>query len=82
MSETMPTFEDFIELVKKHYLEMNAVCGEENSMRYFNSEEAQCHIMQEYECAVEDYNNGELGSEAFRNGVVARVSYCLYMMYE
>lgn len=80
--QTVPTLEEFKELVKKEYLDLEWVVGEENAMRYFNSEEAQDHIKTSYDEAVKDYNDGELGVEGFQVGEASKVAYNLYMMYE
>ena len=78
----IPTIEEFTELVKKDYLALNKVIGENELMRYFNSEEAQSHIKSEYEDCLEDFKNGDLNVECFREGEVGKVAYCLFMMYE
>ena len=67
---------------KKDYLALNKVIGENELMRYFNSEEAQSHIKSEYEDCLEDFKNGDLNVECFREGEVGKVAYCLFMMYE
>ena len=76
------TFEEFKELVKERYLKSSEVITEEAAMEYFNSDEAQDYIKSEYENCVEDYNNGELNADCFRNGEVGKVAYNLFMMYE
>ena len=81
-STTIPTFEEFTDLVKKEYLDPEWVVGEENAMRYFNSEEAQNYLKVAYEEAVEDYTHGNLGVKGFRTGEVSKVAYNLYMMWE
>lgn len=82
MSERIPGFEEFKELVKKEYLDPEWVVGEDQQLRYFNSQEAQDYIKTAYEEAVEDFNDGELGVEGFRNAEVSKVAYNLYLMYE
>ena len=82
MGEKIPTIEEFTELVKKEYLALNEAISEEEAMRYFNSEEAQSHIKSEYEDCLEDFKNGDLNVECFREGEVGKVAYCLFMMYE
>lgn len=78
----MPTFEEFMELVRDEYLDPNWVVGEEAAMKYFNSEEAQNYIKSAYEEAVKDFENGELNADCFRAGEVSKVAYNLYMMFE
>ena len=56
MGEKIPTIEEFTELVKKDYLALNKVIGENELMRYFNSDEAQSHIK---------FRIGEVGKVAY-----------------
>lgn len=80
MSKTVPTLKEFKELVKKEYLDPKWVVPEEEQLKYLNSDEAQEYIKSEYESAVKDFNDGELGEDGFKIGKVSAVENCLYMM--
>ena len=82
MSKTIPTLKDFKELVKKEYLDPKWVVPEEEQLKYFNGDEAQEYIKSEYESAVKDFNDGELGTDGFKIGKVSAVANCLYLMFE
>ena len=80
MSKTVPTLKEFKEIVKKEYLDPKWVVPEEEQLKYLNSDEAQEYIKSEYESAVKDFNDGELGEDGFKIGKVSAVENCLYMM--
>lgn len=82
MSKAIPTLKEFKELVKKKYLDPEWVVPEEEQLKYLNSDEAQEYIKSEYESAVKDFNDGELGEDGFKIGKVLAVANCLYMMFE
>ena len=82
LQQGIPTFEEFVALVKDAYLNPNWVADKQDTLRYFYGDEAQNHIRNEYALAVEEYDAGELGVEGFRIGFVSRVAYCLFLMYE
>ena len=82
MSETVPTLKEFKELVKKEYLDPKWVVPEEEQLKYLNSDEAQEYIKSEYESAVKNFNDGELGEDGFKIGKVSAVANCLYLMFE
>ena len=56
--------------------------SDEEALEYLNSDEAQEYIKSEYESAVKDFNDGELGEDGFKIGKVSAVANCLYLMFE
>ena len=78
-AEKMPTFEEFKKAVKEDYLHMD---DSKVSRKYFNSDEAQQHIKNEYASNVKNYKNGKINRTVFMNGGVSAVSNCLNLMME
>ena len=74
------TLEEFMDLVKKDYMKVRPTESDEEALEYFNGDEAQEYIKSEYESAVNDFNDGELGADGFKIGKVSAVANCLYMM--
>ena len=80
MGEKIPTIEEFTELVKIDYMKVRPTENDEETLKYFNGDEAQEYIKSEYESAVKDFDDGELGEDGFKIGKVSAVANCLYMM--
>ena len=74
------TLEQFTGLVKEKYLELGPAKSDKDALNYFWGDEAQNHSKTEYESAVKDFNDGELGADGFKIGKVSAVANCLYMM--
>ena len=75
MDKLRLTLEEFMDLVKKDYMKVRPTESDEEALEYFNGDEAQ-----EYESAVKNFNDGELGEDGFKIGKVSAVANCLYMM--
>ena len=78
----MYTFENYRDMVKKSYL---ASCGDKErtkASKYFDSEEAQDVIRENYESDIKKLKNKEITEKVFCNGCVDGVAYCLYLMME
>ncbi len=82
MEKTIPTLEEFKELVKEKYLNPEWIVPEEEQLRYFDDEEAQQTMAQEYEEIVENFNEGRFDLDFFKEGETSRVAYLLFLMYE
>ncbi len=82
MEKAIPTLEEFKELVKEKYLNPEWIVPEEEQLRYFDDEEAQQTMAQEYEEIVENFNEGRFDLDFFKEGEASRVAYLLFLMYE
>ncbi len=80
MDKLRLTLEEFMDLVKKDYMKVRPTESDEEALEYFNGDEAQEYIKLEYESAVKNFNDGELGEDGFKIGKVSAVANCLYMM--
>ena len=75
----IPTLSQYKNLVKEHlqhYIKDKKALDE-----YMKNEETVELIESRYEEDLEDYRNGKFTARVFREGCVASVGYCLYMLY-
>lgn len=76
------TLTEFMELVKIKYFKMDCGHGQKEQLKYFESDEAQNYIEQEYVDSVKEYNAGKLGLKGLLIGRASRTAYNLFLMYE
>ena len=75
------TLNEYTEFVRKCYF-YNPKAMAQWQVDYFDSEEAQKHIKQQYKYDINRFNNGEIGYASLTNGCPSSVAYCLEWMAE
>jgi len=73
---------DFVKLVHKEYLEHMRAYDKEDAERYWNSEEAQEVVKENFEIAMHEAPTSEDGEEYTYKATVHSCAYCLSLMYE
>lgn len=76
----MYTFEEYRDMVKKSFLKDFDGTQLSNAKKYFDSEEAQDEIQEQYKRDIKKLKAGEISDNVFRKGCVNGTAYALYMM--
>ncbi len=78
----MYTLEEYRDMVKKAYLKHYSDKLYAKAEKYFNSEEAQKEISEQYQSDIKKLKSGEITDKVFRNGSVSGTAYTLYLMQD
>ena len=78
----MYTLEEYRDLVKKAYVKHFTERQMTNAMKYFDSDEAQKEIKEQYNSDIKKLKSGEITDNVFRHGSVSGTAYTLYLMQD
>lgn len=78
----MYTLEEYRDMVKKAYLKHFTSKLSSEAEEYFDSDEAQKEIKEQYNADIKKLKSGEISDNVFRHGSVSGTAYTLYLMQD